>query len=402
MTKDTNKPDWAMSKREQANAEAVARGETPKKRARWPWVVGVLAVIAVIGGVVASRTPAEAPTEVAADAESLVTIQLAPFEVTTIAPGPLQEWLKITGSLAPSRQVHISSEVTAKVTTVAVRAGDAVKSGDTLVEFDAETLQGQLDQSASSAEATRVQLEQARSDFERTKSLVERGLAANTNLEKARSALDQLTATLAAQEAAVDAAQRAVNKAVVTAPFDGVISERSIDPGQFVATGTPLLTIVDLTSMEVEATAPVTYAVELAPGQAVELAVEGFGDRTFAGTVERLNPVAIEGSRMLPVYVALANDSGELRGGMFTSGRIVLEEKPDAIGLPLAAIRRDVDSAWVITVEDGRSARRDVVLTRSWDGGAVVEVAEGLAPGDVVVIEPLAELKPGMAVELVE
>ncbi|HHC30021.1 MAG TPA: efflux RND transporter periplasmic adaptor subunit, partial [Rhodobacterales bacterium] len=222
------------------------------------------------------------------------------------------------------------------------------------------------------------------------------------NLDRTRSTLAQLTATLAAQETLVANAQRARDNAVVRAPFDGVVSERSVDPGQFVATGTPLMTVVDLAALEVEATAPVSYAPDLAPGLDVALTVEGFGDRVFEGKVERLSPVALEGSRMLPVYVALDNSSGELRGGMFATGRIVLEARADGLGIPAGALRRDGAGDYVLVVQDGTAQRRAVTIARSWDGGAVLEVSAGLVPGDIVVTEPLPELRPGDAVELLE
>ncbi|HHC29033.1 MAG TPA: efflux RND transporter periplasmic adaptor subunit, partial [Rhodobacterales bacterium] len=297
MTTRNDKPDWALTKRERAQAERAAKGLPPKKHPlRWLWLI---ALVALAGGAAwfvqsgrfaqfqADRAAATAEAQAEADlrAKRAATLQLAPFEVTTLAPATLMETLKITGSLAPVRQVHLSSEVSAKVEAVAVRAGDAVAAGDVLVRFDATALDIQLAQATANAEATRVQLEQARSDFDRTKDLADRGLAAQNNLDRARSTLAQLTATLAAQETLVANAQRARDNAVVRAPFDGVVFERAVDPGQFVATGTPLMTVVDLAALEVEATAPVSYAPDLAPGLDVALTVEGFGDRVFEGKV---------------------------------------------------------------------------------------------------------------------
>jgi RND family efflux transporter MFP subunit len=414
MSKDEAKPDWAMNKRERRDAARIAAGEPPRKRRRWIfWLIVLVALAGGAGWFVqsgalaemqAERAAIEANAKAAADARAAraAIIQLAPFEVTTVEPATLVETLKITGSLAPARQVHLSSEVTARVVSVAAREGDTVHTGDVLVRFDAQALDIQLDQARANAEATRIQLDQARTDFERTQDLVGRGLSATNTLTAARSALDQITATLAAQEAQVASAQRSRDNALVRAPFGGVVASRSVDPGEFVATGSALMTLVDLTSLEVEANAPVAYAPDLAPGLGVDLSVEGFGERVFKGTVERLNPVALEGSRMLPVYVSLDNESGELRGGMFASGRIVLEARVDGLGVPAGALRNDAEGAHVLVVVDSRAERRSVDVARSWDGGAVLEIVAGLEPGDVVVSEPLPELRPGDAVELVE
>ncbi|GKY88060.1 efflux RND transporter periplasmic adaptor subunit [Sinisalibacter aestuarii] len=414
MSKDEAKPDWAMSKRERENAARVAAGQPPKKRRRWIfWLIVLVVLVAGAGWFVqsgqfaemqAQRAAAEAEAQAEADARAAraAIIQLAPFEVTAVAPSTLVETLKITGSLAPARQVHISSEVTARVESVAVREGERVELGDVLVRFDTEALDIALTQARANAEATRVQLEKARTDFERTQDLVERGLSASNTLTAVRSALDQLTATLAAQDTLVASAQRSRDNALVRAPFSGVVSVRAVDPGEFAATGSALVTLVDLTSLEVEANAPVAYAPDLAPGLDVDLTVEGFGDRVFRGKVERVSPVALEGSRMLPVYVALENETGELRGGMFASGRIVLEARADGIGVPAGALRHDAEGAHVIVVAGDKVERRAVEVGRSWDAGAVIEIASGLEPGDMVVTEPLPELQPGDTVELVE
>ena len=412
MTSTDSKPDWAMNRRERDAAARAAKGLPPKKSRRWiVWLVIVAALAAGAAWFVASGRLAEMQTEraasaaeAAAEAEARAAraaiIQLAPYEVRRIEPATLKETLKITGSLAPVRQLQLTSEVSAQVTNVTARPGDEVFRGQTLVAFDSDTLQNQLDQAQATAQATRVQLDQAQSDYDRTESLVDRGLQAANTLEKARSALDQLTATLAAQETQVVSARRALDRANVTAPFEGVVSARNVEPGQVVAAGSPLMTLVDMSSLEVEATAPVSFAPELAKGQAVDLTVEGFGDRVFDGKVARLAPVAIEGSRMLPVFVSLDNPGGELRGGMFASGRIVLESRAGGLAIPAGALRQDADGPYVLVIADDKAERRAVGIGRSWDGGVLLEVESGLAAGDLVVIEPLPELAAGDSVTL--
>ena len=405
MNMENPKPDWAMNKREKVRADQIARGETPKKR-RWPWLVLAVLIVGGAGGYVYAKQagllpepPAEAVVEEPVR-ESLT--QLAPYEIATITPTTLTETLRVTGSLAPTRDVHLSAEVSARLTEVNVRAGDAVSEGQLLASFDVDQLQNQLDQALATADATRIQVAQAQSDFNRTQTLVDKQLAAPTALEQAQSGLEQLQATLTAQQTAVANARTALDRAQVTAPFAGVVSERSVSTGEFVAAGSPLFTVVDLTSLEVEATAPVSLSPKISAGQSVELTVEGFGDRVFEGRVDRINPVAIAGSRALPVYVSLDNEEGELRGGMFASGRILLERKDDVLAVPASALREDAEGAFVLTVEDGVLTRRGVETAREWEGGAAYEVTSGLKAGDVVLSEALPELRAGTKVTLVE
>jgi len=342
-----------------------------------------------------------ASPDVTAPAEP-VRMQLTTDEVLEVAPVTLTESVKVTGSIAPLRQLHLSSEVTARVVSVEVRAGDRVAEGDLLVQLDAETLGNQLAQARATVEATRAQLRLARNRQDRTSSLVDRGLSPSSELEAAAAEVDQLTASLGGQETQVRTAEEAVENATVEAPFSGMISAREVDPGAFVSTGAPLVTLVDLESLEFAATVPVRYAPLIEPGQSVELNVEGLSGRSFGGEVERINPVAIEGSRMLPVYVRIANRDGRLRGGMFASGRLVLEREDGAIGIPAEAVQEDAEGTFVLKIEDGRITRQPVERARLWDNGRMAEIAEGLSPGDRIVSQPLTRLRPGATVEIVE
>ncbi len=408
------KPDWAMSKREVEDKARAEAGLAPRKRRGWLWALGIVLLLAAGGGwfvlsgqfgamqIARAEATAQAEEEAAARAARAKVMQIAPYEVTRVEKALLREELKVTGTLTPARKVHLSAEVSARVIEVSARAGDRVRKGDVLVQFDVDALETQLRQARSNAKATEVQLALAQSEFDRTQNLVERGLAAPATLDRSRSSLDQLTAALAAQKTMVVSAERALANATVSAPFDGVVSERRVDAGGFVGAGSPLFTIVDLASLEVDATAPVAKAPLLSIGQKVEVRVEGFGERRFEGAIERISPVAIAGTRMLPVFVSISNEDGALRGGMFASGTITTEAREGAIGLPVGAVRNTGDGSHVIVIVDGKAERRDVELAREWFAGRVVEIASGLEPGDLVLTEPLPEVTPGTPVELTE
>jgi RND family efflux transporter MFP subunit len=401
------KPDWAMKKREKARAEATAAGEKPKRR-KWPWIVLLLLIAAAGGGYYYAQENGllpEPPMPVAEEepeAPSEPITRLAAFEVETVEPRTLTDTLRVTGSLTPARQVHLSAEVSARLVDVNVRAGDAVSEGETLAQFDVAALTNQLAQAQSNAEATRAQVSQAQTDFERTQTLVERDLAAPNALDQARTCSSPVRAQLAAQETAVETARTALEKATVTAPFDGVIAERQVDAGAFVGTGSPLFTIVDLASLEFEATVPVSRSAEIAAGQRVALKVEGFGDRIFDGEVERISPMAIEGSRMLPVFVTLGNPGGQLRGGMFASGQIALDRKEDALSVPVAALRRDSNGAYVLAIDGDRLERVNVEPVREWADGTRIEIADDALEGRTIVAAGLSQLRDGQKINLAE
>lgn len=415
--KDPSKPDWALSRRER-KAKARAEAGLPPKKKRG-WIIALILVVLLLGGgwwyqnggaevlaamqsdeaetgdeAVAAAPEPEAEAEAAQDAVSDQAMQILPSELTEIETMRLRETVKATGALSPSQQAAISAEVSARVTEVPVRPGDRVEEGALLAQLDIEGLTNQLEQQRASAEATRAQLRLAETQLERTRSLLGRGLTPESQLDAGQANVDQLAASLAAQEKGVANAEENLAHARITAPFTGVVSSRSVDPGSYVSVGSPLVALVDLTVLEFEAAVPVRYTPRLAAGQKVELTVEGVGDHGFTGTVDRIAPVAIEGTRMLPVYVSIENPDGLLRGGMFAAGRVVLEETAEAIGIRADALREDDAGTFVLKRQGDRVVRQGVEVARSWEGGRMVEIASGLELGDVIVSQPLDQLRP--------
>lgn len=400
MTSEHSKPEWAQSKRDKDNAARVAAGLKPRRR-RWPWIVLAVIVAAVIAvWFMLSQQAAVAPTEETPAADPVM--QINPAEISTIEPQTLTRTVRVTGSLAPQQQTQLASQVSGRVVAVMARPGDAVSEGDVLLQLDTESLRIQLDQQTSTAEATRAQLVLAESQLARTADLISRGLAASSGIEQVQSSADALRANLAALEGQVEAARIALANATLKAPLDGIIAERNVSAGQTVQQGATLFTIVDLATLELDGSAPVGSSPQLEKGQAVAVTVEGLPGNTYTGIVDRINPIAVAGTRTIPVYIVLENERGLLRGGMFATGQIVVAEKPDAIAVPQTAIREDAEGYFVLKLAEGQVVRQAVEQGESWNGNRLIEIVSGLSAGDVVVTAPLTQLQPEDRVEMVE
>lgn len=395
---DDGKPDWAMNARERENAERRAKG-LPVKRRRWPLIVAALIVLAIVGWIVFAPKPAPEPE--VAGLETPTVMQLNGMEVTTIARQNLEQTIKVSGALKPSVQSQLSSQVSGRIDTVAVRPGDSVAKGDLLAQVDVENLTIQLAQQKSTADATRAQLELARSQLARTRTLSERGLSSDSVLEQGQSNVDALAANLAAQEGQIEAAEISLANATITAPFDGVVATRMVEPGQLVSTGAAILTLVDLARMEMQAIVPVGAGTRVKPGQRVYIKVDGIDGAQFEGVVDRINPVALEGTRALPVYVMIDNANQQLRGGMFATGQIVVAEREDGLAVPALALREDPGGTYVLKIADGQLVRQSVTSDQQWAGGRLAGITEGLVEGDVIVSASLPELRAGDAVQVV-
>ncbi len=398
MSSAHDKPEWAQSRREKRNAERVAQGLKPRRRI-WPWIVLLLIVAAVVAFFFLN--PAPAPVEQPATEEAEVVRQIRQSETLTIAPTTLSETVKVTGTLVPAQRSDVASQASGRVIAVMVRPGDAVNAGDVLAQIDRETLELQLSQQTATASATRAQLQSSQQQLERSEQLASQGLTSPSALEQARSATAALEAQLDALESAVETAEVALNNATVKSPLSGIVSSRSVEPGQTIQAGTPLFSIVNLDEMEFNSAASVNSSALVSAGQTATVTVTGLEGQAFTGQVSRVNPVAVEGTRTVPIYIDLDNPGGVLRGGMFATGNITVLEQPEALAVPAAALREDAEGQYVLVLEGETLARRPVETVREWSRGSLVEVT-GLAEGDVVVSAALTELQPGERFALVE
>jgi len=391
------KPEWAQSRREKDNAQRIAQGLKPRRRI-WPWII--LAIIVVGVAAMVFLRPAPEPVEEVAETAA-VAKQIRQSETTTIAPETLRETVKVTGTLVPGHQADVASQASGRVMAVMVRPGDAVNEGDVLAQIDRAPLELQLNQQRATADATRAQLVSSRQQLERTEELARQGLASPSALEQARSSTEALEANLAALDSAVASAELALANATVKAPLTGIVASRSVDPGQTVQTGTPLFNIVNLEQMEFEAAASANSSTRVGAGQTATVSVTGRARRGLTGEVSLVNPVAVSGTRTVPIYIALDNPEGALRGGMFATGYIVVSEQNDALAVPASALREDAEGRFVLKLVDDTLVRQAVEPAREWNRGRMVEVT-GIANGDVIVSAPLPDLDAGDAYTLVE
>lgn len=394
----TPKPDWALTRRERKKAALLAAGIEPA-RFPWIWAGGALVVVGlavfVLPQVLAPQ--AAAPAETATPPPDVVKRLLA-IDVATAAPVTLSETLKATGSLAPRRSITIASQVSGTIESVEARLGDSVTAGDVLAQVDVETSQIQLSQQRSTAAATRVQLAQAENQLERTLRLADSGLTPSANVEAEKASIEALRANLSALEAQVEAAELVIRNATVAAPFDGIVATRSVEPGQLISPGAALFELVDLSVMEMTAYVPVSASPQLSPGQRVSLMVEGLPGQSFEAKVEGVSPVAAQGTRTVPVLVAVPNPEGRLRGGMFASGHITIEEAPAAFAVPEAAVREDAEGRYLLKIVDGALVRQPVEVARNWTSSRMTQLSSGLAAGETYVSGQLDDLTAGMRV----
>lgn len=321
-------------------------------------------------------------------------LELASVEVAKVEPTSMAEHLRVSGELCPVSRVAVKAKVAGTVREVNVRVGDTVKRGDVLVRFETEDLQSALVQRNSNLEAARAQLLLAKQTLQRTEQLVDRGFATRTLLEQARSDAAAALANVEGLEAHSDTARTALRDADLIAPFDGIVSDRSVEPGETASANADLLTVVDASVLEAKVLVSTRDVIRLRVGQTVELDVDGLEGHPVVGAVDRISPIANEGSRFVPVHIRLENLDRTLWAGMFATGSILVRESKDVLVLPSTSLREDETGRFVLKLADGKLVRQPVRTGTPWNGGRMIEIVEGLRRGDIVVTAPLPDLKP--------
>jgi membrane fusion protein (multidrug efflux system) len=202
------------------------------------------------------------------------------------------------------------------------------------------------------------------------------------------------------REAALGLVQKRLADTTVRAPLAGLIARRHVSAGEFVKDNTPLFTIVVAHPLKYVGSVPERQAPELRAGQRVELTVEAYTDRTFSGTVTRLAPAVDVATRTLALEARVPNADGALRPGFFAKGQVLTRQDREAVFVPGDAVTSIAGLTKVFVIAEGRAQERLVrPLGRQ---GTLVEIAEGVKPGDVVATSNLTALFNGAPVDLVK
>jgi len=260
-------------------------------------------------------------------------------------------------------------------------------------------LQARVAARQADVEAAKAQQVWAEKNRSQQKALLDKSFISQSAFDNTQSNYDVAAAKLRAAEAELVVARKALGDAVLVAPFSGMVSNRYAQPGERVALDARVVSVVDLSRLQLEAAVPPAAIGQVRAGQPISFRVEGFGERAFDGRIERINPSANAGSRSIAVYAVIDNRDGVLRGGMFAQGMLTLSRVNDALAVPASAVRESVGQTYVYSIVDGMVKRRNVKVGAA-DAAGRVQVLEGLAAGDRIVRVNLGSLREGMVARL--
>ncbi|MDT8340583.1 MAG: efflux RND transporter periplasmic adaptor subunit [Longimicrobiales bacterium] len=320
----------------------------------------------------------------------------APVEVAVARTDTVLREIRAVGSLEAEARVTVKAESTGRVVAITVREGAPVAAGGVLLRLEAAKLEAEAAVAEAAAVRAVTEEENLARQVERNRSLLSQGAISPQAFDDLQAAHRSAQARVQEAEAALRLTRERLADATVRAPFGGEVGMRMVDLGDYVAPGDDLFQLVDNDPMEVRFAVPERYLGAVAPGARVEVRVRNLPEGVFAGEVVFLSPAVDPASRTVVVKARVSNPDGRLRAGQFADVRMELERRTDAVVVPESAVVTGRADDAVFVVRGGSVVRRPVTLgTRM---GADVEILEGLAAGDTVVVAGQQRLSDGAPV----
>jgi membrane fusion protein, multidrug efflux system len=322
----------------------------------------------------------------------------APASVQVVRPhqGGITRGITLPGEIKAYQQATLYAKVAGYLKSIAVDKGDAVKEGALLAELEVPEL-------IADRAKFKAEVDVAAIDFQRVSDAQKKAsdLVVPQTVDNARARLDIAKANLERNETLLGFAR-------ITAPFSGVVTRRLVDPGAFIPAATSgsaaqnaaLITLMDFSKVRVQVAVPEPEVPFVKNGLPVKVSVDELPNRVFEGGVTRFAYALDDNTKTMLSEIEISNPKGELRPGMFATVKLVIEQKNDALLVPIEALLIEKAKSSVFTVAAGK-AKKAAVKT-GFNDGASVEILDGLGPNEPVILLGKQTLNDGQPVSVTE
>ena len=404
-----------------------------------PLLIAVSALIISCGGSKANVRKTDSGPDAAPPAIEVTTASAIKRE--------LPRYFEATGSLAGDQQTDVAPQTSGKVVEVGVDIGSQVRRGQILVKLDDAELKLRVEQSLTQVEQAkaavrqaeekiglrsgqafdpdsvaevanaRVALDLADKNLRRAEKLIESGDISRSFYDQQKAQRDQLKeqygvalaqarqnyaavvvarTNVANAESQLALARKSLSYAVIPAPIDGFVAERTADLGEYVSPQQKVVTIVRTNPLRIRIDIPEQAISEVRVGQSVSVATSAWPDKNFSGRIARIAPSVTSTSRTLTVEAEVDNADGALKPGQFATVRILQSQATPAILVPARAVLTDSGVSRVYVIKEGHAEQRLVQLGQT--DGDLVEVKSGVAADEQIATSNVEQLSDGMAV----
>ena len=334
--------------------------------------------------------------------------------VTAALTSPAQNNAVLTASgyVVAQRKAAVASKGTGRLVYLGVVEGDRVKKDQVIARLEDNDIRAQLDQARANLKLNQAELNDARQTLARARSMADKGLASQAELDAAQARYDRVLAAIDVAKAQVSTAEVAVENMLIRAPFDGTVLSKNADVGEIVApfaasasSRAAVVTIADMTSLEVEADVSESNIERIGNNQPCEITLDAYPDKRYQGFVSKVVPTADRAKATVLVKVGFASYDSRVLPEM--SAKVLfltkatntadLVQKPVLTVPTTSVVQRDGQSV-VYRVTDNVAIESPVQTGRTL--GAYVEVTSGLRAGDKIVDKPTEAVQGGVKVKV--
>ena len=397
-------------------------------------VIIIIAVVLIIGLIIILNLSSQREKSVKVTVENV-----GKTDLTSI--------ISASGEIKPKKNVNISALIPGRIVKIGIKEGDEVKAGDFLLKLDSTQYEANAERDRAFIQSSQAELIKAettlqknKSFYDRQKNLYDSGLISKEQLEQAKVQLDISDASNRSVEFQIQQAQASLkstldnlSKTVFTSPIDGVITSLRVEEGEMAIigtmnnTGTVLMTIADLSVMEVEVEVDETDVIGVQLGQTADIRVDAFPNQTIKGKVTEIGSSALQKlgatastqeSKDFKVVVTLENPSKLLKPGLSASADIITAEKKGVLAVPISALvlkekkteataktepakdKQDTEEEGVYTIENSRA--KFIPVKKGIMGELMIEIISGLNEGQKIAVGPydaLRQLKDGVLIK---
>ena len=359
-------------------------------------VVSVAAALTFAAALSACRggDAGDAKAEAAPAPTTVGTENIVVAAAAELASGPA-----LSGNLQAAEQATVRAQIGGTVLQTLVDEGSRVSQGALLARIDDRTIRDNYLSARSAVTSAQSNAEVAQRNLERNERLSTAGAIAERDLESSRSQNVAAQSQLADAKARLTLQEKQLADAQIRAPFNGIVSRRQVSGGDVVQPGGEMFTVVDPSTMRLEAAVPANQLAAIKIGSPVSFSVSGYPDRAFTGKITRINPIADPTTGQVRVVVSVPNSGNNLVGGLFAEGRVASERR-NVLVVPTTAVDVTGVKPFVIRLKDGKVERVDVELGLRDEESERVEVKTGLTPGDTLLVGAARGISPGTPVRV--
>src|SRR5436189_638977 len=377
--------------------EATEAGPAGRAR-RWLLIGLPTAAILVVGAVFVITGGA---------LSAALPVRLTP--ATMVSPTRAGAVLVASGYVVAQRKAAVASKGTGRLVYLGVVEGDRVRAGQVIARIEDSDIKAQLAQAQASLDLSRAELRDAEHSLARERLLLDSAFSSQASYDAAEARYQRVRASIAIAQAAVQAADVALENTVIRAPFDGTVLSKNADVGEVVAplaasafSKSAVVTIADLRSLQVEADVAESNLEAISPGQPCEIVLDAYPDERYPGVVAKILPTADRAKATVQVKVAFRSYDARVLPEMSAKvhflprpSRVAVDTQPVLV-VPGTAVVETNGRTVVFVVERGRAVEVPVAVGRQV--GSSLAIREGLHPGVQVVDSVGARLRGGVKV----